>query len=625
MQQTLAKYASIDNVEIFNLSSFSLSPQHKLVLGLGPKHIPAPRCSIKCMQDSLRKSTDKLYRQLDTGLHFAYEPLLIDTIPYNAYKPIWLVPEHPYTIPLRCSVDAMLKEALVKITKSHHSYSTCDRYIHTILTELRNNPDIVIKMADKNVGPVLMNKADYIAMCLVHLNDTDTYIPVKNYNPNQLYAKLRVILHSHHALYEDEKTGKLTKLAASLLQLQGRKELRIAPIYCLPKLHKGITTIPVPSRLIMPALHTATEATSQYLDKELQSVLRRLPTVCHSSRQAMYDISRAKIPLDHVFLCADISALYPSIPIDFGIGAVEHTCRRLNVFDDATLHFLLSLLRWVLGNNFCTFQNVIYHQVRGTAIGTPTAVNYSNIVVYDMEHPILYRAINPSFYSRFIDDIISALTHTHAQEFIEMFNAINPSIHFDPSSVTIRETDSVFLDVSYSLQYELDDFFCTVTHKLYQKPVNKYHYIPYLSNHQPHVFKNFITQELKRYRLSCTNDSDFKSLVVLFKQRLARRGYPPDLVDAILPTLPTRAQLFEAVVSSMAPARHPKACSKPPPVITLSLPKLHPDPHWRQIFKLPVDITGFAEYRAAYGNSNIVIGHKNPPNIASFIISSTLK
>jgi hypothetical protein len=190
---------------MFNLSSFLLSPQHKLVLGLGRKHIPAARCSIKCMHDSLRKSTDKLYRQFDTDLHFAYEPLLTDTIPYIAYKLKWIVPEHPYTIPLRCSVDAMLQEALVKMTKSHHSYSTCNRFIPTVVTELHENPDIVIKMAEKNFGPVLINKAYYIAMCPLHLNDKDTYIPAKNYNSNKLYAELRVIIHSHHALYEDEK------------------------------------------------------------------------------------------------------------------------------------------------------------------------------------------------------------------------------------------------------------------------------------------------------------------------------------------------------------------------------------------------------------------------------------
>jgi hypothetical protein len=55
-----------------------------------------------------------------------------------------------------------------------------------------------------------------------------------------------------------------------------------------------------------------------------------------------------------------------------------------------------------------------------------------------MERTILYRAINPSFYGRFIDYIISALSHTHAEEFIEMFHAINHSIHFDPSFITIR-------------------------------------------------------------------------------------------------------------------------------------------------------------------------------------------
>ena len=481
----------------------------------------------------------------------------------------------------------------------------------------------MIKPADKNLGLVVLNTSDYEAMCLTHLSDKDTYTPVPHFSSNHIYAKLRIILNNHHVLYKDANASPptLTKLASSLLQLQNNENLRIAPIYCLPKLHKGIHAMPIPSRLIMPALLTATAATSEFLDRELQPILKLLKGVCTSSRHVIRDFYGARLPADCVFLCADVASLYPSIPIDFGIKAVKHTCQVLNCFPEAKLNLILDLLYWVLSNNFCTFKNVVYHQTKGTAIGTPAAVSYANIVLYDMEHPILER-LRPSFYRRYIDDLLSALTRQLARELVDAFNAINSSIQLE--AVTIGDTDCVFLDLAFTLQYDDSFPFCTVSHKLYQKPINKYQYIPYMSYHQPHVFSNFITQELKRYLLACSYTADFKSLVSLFQQRLARRGYPPHLVDDILPTLPTRASLLDSLISSTANAR-PKTPTKPPPIITLSVPKLYPDPDWRQVFKIPPDLTAFVEYKAAFGKTNTIIGHKNPPSIATFIVSSTHK
>lgn len=144
-----------------------------------------------------------------------------------------------------------------------------------------------------------------------------------------------------------------------------------------------------------------------------------------------------------------------------------------------------------------------------------------------------------------------------------------------------------------------------------------------MSYHQPHVFSNFVTQELKRYLLACSHTADFVSLVSLFKQRLARRGYPSHLVDDILPKLPTRASLLEPLLRNTASAGPLPA--KPPPIITLSVPRLYPDPDWRQVFKIPYDLSAFTEYKAAFGKANTIIGHKNPPSIASFITSSTYK
>ena len=38
--------------------------------------------------------------------------------------------------------------------------------------------------------------------------------------------------------------------------------------------------------------------------------------------------------------------------------------------------------------------------------------------------------------------------------------------------------------------------------------------------------------------------------------------------------------------------------------------------NWREVFRLPNEILSSLEYRNVYGGSDIVIGHKNPLNVA---------
>lgn len=242
-KETVAKYSpAVTNVEIFNLSSYSLSPLEKIVLCLGLKFLPVPRFSKPAMLTALQSSISQFHRRLSLALHFAYDPPITDTIPYNPYKPQWSPPNQPWTAPLTCFIAECTKRATEIVSRCRHYYSPSDRLLHSTLINIRNNHDIVIKPADKNLGLVVLNTSDYEAMCLSHLSDKDTYTPVPQYFPNHTFAKLRMILNNHHVLYKDANASPptLTKLASSLLQLQNNENLRIAPIYCLPKLHKGI-------------------------------------------------------------------------------------------------------------------------------------------------------------------------------------------------------------------------------------------------------------------------------------------------------------------------------------------------------------------------------------------------
>jgi hypothetical protein len=234
------------------------------------------------------------------------------------------------------------------------------------LIRLKRNKQIVIKPADKNLGLVVLGAHIYRDLCLSHLVDTNTYTAVPSYNPSDSYVRLRSIIRPTWPAIQSRSSAEpsLTKLAASLLQLEGRKELRIPPFYCIPKLHKGKIN-PLPSRPIISAPSSVTYHTSCYLSNEFLPIIEKLPTVCTLSRQVIRDLHSLEVPKDHIILCADVTSLYPSIPIDFGLNAVSQIILRLNSFPPKRIDFLISLLSWVLHNSYCTFNGTIYLQIKG--------------------------------------------------------------------------------------------------------------------------------------------------------------------------------------------------------------------------------------------------------------------
>jgi hypothetical protein len=595
------------------------------LLGLGLKYIPSPPSTLKERHSSLTRSIKSLRRRLNLAFFFENSPNFDEFIPYNSHKIPWKIPDLDQTY--RCLLDdfcntiSPLAHKLLNSRRS--SFSPLDALIYSILDELLLNSSIIIKPADKNLGLCVMNTTDYCSMCLKHLNDVSTYLRLNSpHDVSRCFDSLRRILHIHARLYSDE-SSELTKLATSLLQLEGHKTLRIAaPFYCLPKLHKSYTSNIPPGRPIVSALSTPTYYTSVYLDKLLQPFIKTLTTPCFSSRSAIKDMQQLSIPTGYIFLCADVASLYPSIPIEFGLKAVRDVLTRLHpsFFSNKEVDFVIDLLEWVLNNNFICFDGVIYHQVKGTAMGTPVAVSYATIVLYAMETPILYhnpiiRADPMLYFKRYIDDIFAiALPHV-AAAFIVAFNETHTSIKLE--SVTQGNT-GIFLDLQFHLQPQADGN-SLIHHTLYQKPLNKYLYIPPLSLHKPSFFDNFVLQELSRYRLACTSPMAYKEVANLFFVRLLHRGYSFDYLLPLFLQTPSRAHLLKKLFT---PATLPRIAPRTP-FLTVSMPPLYPYLSWGNLFHIPPHITSTPAYRSMYGRNNIIVSTKNSPNISQLVTRSS--
>ena len=120
--------------------------------------------------------------------------------------------------------------------------------------------------------------------------------------------------------------------------------------------------------------------------------------------------------------------------------------------------------------------------------------------------------------------------------------------------------------------------------KVYQKPSKKYLYLP------PTIMINVMKQELRRYCLYCTNQSDELEIKIKFYDRLRLRGHQKTNLDPLFePTLERNLLLMElqnSVIGKKGLYKHSMRL-----YIIVSLPKLDKPLSLRDFFRLPHEVT----------------------------------
>lgn len=67
-------------------------------------------------------------------------------------------------------------------------------------------------------------------------------------------------------------------------------------------------------------------------------------------------------------------------------------------------------------------------------------------------------------------------------------------------------------------------------YRTYQKPGNRYQFLPFSSEQPAAVFRGVIKSEVTRHAVNCSRYSDFVHMVSLYKLRQLSRGFPPHLL-----------------------------------------------------------------------------------------------
>jgi hypothetical protein len=403
---------------------------------------------------------------------------------------------------------------------------------------LLQNNQISVLNADKNLGPVVMERDKYLHFAYKdHLQDTNTYLRLSKNEASRRLYKTSERIFNFIDIFEN---GSLSKNDSTYILRTTEKNLdKPSYMYLLAKINKS----PLKTRAIISYSGSLCHGLATWLDVYLKKIIKHMPYVATSSKTIVEELRKQRWNSNATLFTMDAVSMYTNIHLghalpailsfltDTPLGKEIMTRENLNL---AQLEYALDL---IMKNNIFQFGDTYWLQIAGTAMGTPPAPDYATLYFAIYEYSLIPLFPEISYYRRYIDDgfAIWLPNQLHSPAFQDQryqeFQDATQKYGYDheffqdndlrPLQWTFEKRckKAIFLDLTITLD---DD---TIETTIYEKKLNLYLYLPPHSCHPPGVLKGLIFGFAYRAKSLCTNPNDRIPFLRKCYHRLLHRGH----------------------------------------------------------------------------------------------------
>lgn len=396
--------------------------------------------------------------------------------------------------------------------KSFKPKSNLSKIQHQILQNMQKDAKIYIP-SDKGGEFTIINKNDYIRLGIEHLSDTSTYKMLCRDNTEELRKALNKIW---------KRICITNTLPIKLKDRLITPKCHVQKFYHVIKTHKkDIAIRPIVSNCGGPF-----ERMSWLIQKILTPLLFNVKAHLFNTYELIDELKRHDIINKDNYLLFpvsfDVISLYTNVPIDEAIQtALEYVRKYKPIVYGLKLNDIEEILCFVLKNNTFCFNNTIYQQIRGLAMGSRVAPILAILVLDKFENTFVYNNIShrPTLYLRYVDDIFAMFYNSEdADNYLIYLNNLHPSIKFELCKPD-KDGFLPMLDIKISHDG-------TQTHYKYYEKLAKRGIFIHAKSAQPMNMKlNAIIAEIARIRaLSSNTNSEIISLTEK-RKCLKENGY----------------------------------------------------------------------------------------------------
>ena len=376
---------------------------------------------------------------------------------------------------------------------------------------LQQQQTFLIVPCDKNLGPAIIERHDYLTIAMRdHLSDTTTYKPLTTSEidryTSDITKNILGWMKTHH------KT--LTKMERAFL----RKKLKsnqspYARFYLTLKAHKikpGQTVDHLKSRPIVSCPGSLLHGLGVWVDRKLQEVAQRIASYFKNTLELKKELLDLNLPRNARLFTADAVSMYTNIPTHTALNLIgkylnQYQRKHNNNYPKDAVR---AGLRLVMTMNIFTFGDLTLKQLNGTAMGTTPAPPYATIYYGIHEEKFLpHHAQQVVFCRRFIDDVIGIWCphHNHEQDALEWDNFKNKMNAFPGLTWEFSERAKTidFMDMTISINKSNN-----IETTLFEKRLNLHLNIPPHSTHLPGLLPGIVYGTLFRIFTLCSDNKD---------------------------------------------------------------------------------------------------------------------
>ena len=514
---------------IINLSSYQLDETEKFILSHG-LNFSLPPTANDLKRESIFAEFESLAAQLShhkaasNEARQAVQASLTDIAHCYAGSPI----EEPDII------DAKMR-------------SQCFR----ALKNLRDNRAIVITRPDKGSGVVIQDASTYVEKMHTILNDTSKFTRL---GPVDTFDKTPTVEgRLQRFLMKLLKQNKISKATYEAVRPSGSLRPRL---YGLPKVHKDGT----PLRPILSMIGSPQHQLSRWLATLLQPVLERYSGNCVVDSFAFAEFIRNYDLNTPVQLCSfDIKSLFTNVPVAETITiCADYLFNGVSNSAGLEKSDFIKLMEFAVSDVEFSFNNIMFRQTDGIAMGSPLGPTLANIFVGFYEEQLFATTDKPPIYLRYVDDTFVAVEDGERRiDFEQRLNNLHPNLKFTCGEE--RDGCLPFLDV----QVGRDG--AGFTTSVYRKPTFTGEYVRWSSFCDRRKKTNLVKMLVNRALRICSPellDPELARIAEIFRAN----GYPDDVVKSI-----TRRTINDFNQQQLAPHTSP-----PKAAVYLRLPYIGP-------------------------------------------------
>ena len=421
------------------------------------------------------------------------------------------------------------------------------------LIKLQRERKLVIKVCDKGAGIFLLNFDSYVKAC-------DEHLLSETPNKQPYYSKVdeKTLLEAENKLNLLLEEG-LNNKYISKQEYEAMKPVGLIPgkLYCNFKIHKKhnheAKEIP-PVRPIVSCSGSMLENAAIFVQHHLKDVANKHATYLQDTpdflRQLEQHNNETILPNNAKLVVIDVVGLYTNIPQQEGVECVQKRLET-NMNSEVPGMYVTRLLELLMKYNVFQFNEVLYQQIVGTAMGSAPAPDYANIFmdmkidkkIMEIANKYSVNNVIPlKFMKRFLDDIFAIYTGS-IESLHKMFNELNtihPTIKFTMSHTTpATEEPHELCPCERVESIPFLDTLCTikagkVVTGLYKKPTDTNQYLLTSSVHPAGTTENIPFSLAMRINRICTEEHEKTKQLDNLKDLLLARDYPVGVVTAAI-------------------------------------------------------------------------------------------